>query len=414
MLIERGDGRRDGAGGAEATITPLGIGGFCGDEGALRAERRPRRRRAGRSTRTATASWPARARASSSRGARAREEARRPHLLRAGRLRRQRRRLPHHLAGAGGRGRGSAPCAGAAGRRARPGARSGYMNAHGTSTPQGDIAETKAIKRVFGDCAKKASWSRSTKSMTGHLLGAAGGVEAVFSVLALHAGVLPPTINLEDAGPGVRPGRRPEHRRARGASTRCMSNSFGFGGTNAVLCFKRFNRSTPTSEERIAERIIAFRPRRASSCEPSWCGCAKEHGFEVEDLGPFSARERGLPRLRAAGGRGGGGRAGALRRAGLRHRHRHEHRRQQGDRACAPRSAPRARGAHGARAQRRERALPGRAGHRRRAGRRHRGGLPRPRRSRAGGTSGASRRSARWRSNAGGGIQSLPLPRSPP
>jgi 3-oxoacyl-[acyl-carrier-protein] synthase II len=114
----------------------------------------------------------------------------------------------------------------------------GYINAHGTSTPIGDIAETKAIKNVFGEHAKKVAIS-STKSMTGHLLGAAGGVEAAFTALALHQGVLPPTINLVHPDPECDLDYVPNEPR-RAQIKAAMSNSFGFGGTNAVLLFKRY------------------------------------------------------------------------------------------------------------------------------------------------------------------------------
>jgi 3-oxoacyl-[acyl-carrier-protein] synthase II len=116
----------------------------------------------------------------------------------------------------------------------------GYINAHGTSTKYGDELESIAIKTVFGDAAYKIPVS-STKSMTGHLLGAAGGVEAVISVLALDRGVLPPTINLENPDPECDLDYIPNT--ARKASVEVvMSNSFGFGGTNACLIFRKFRK----------------------------------------------------------------------------------------------------------------------------------------------------------------------------
>ena len=112
-----------------------------------------------------------------------------------------------------------------------------YVNAHGTSTPLGDIAETVAVKRAFGDRAKKIAVN-STKSMTGHLLGAAGGVEAVFSLLALHHQVSPPTINLQTPDPQCDLDYVPNT--ARQMTIRAaLSNSFGFGGTNGTLVFRR-------------------------------------------------------------------------------------------------------------------------------------------------------------------------------
>ena len=115
----------------------------------------------------------------------------------------------------------------------------GYVNAHGTSTPIGDVIETRALKRVFGERAKKMPVS-STKSMTGHLLGGAGGLEAGVSVLALRDQTLPPTINLEKADPECDLDYVPNH--ARKASVEyALSNSFGFGGTNAALIFRRWS-----------------------------------------------------------------------------------------------------------------------------------------------------------------------------
>lgn len=113
----------------------------------------------------------------------------------------------------------------------------GYLNAHGTSTPLGDLAETLAMKRALGDHAYSTMVS-STKSMTGHLLGAAGGVEAIFSVLALHHGVIPPTINLDHPGEGCDLDYVPNVARDRQVDV-AMSNGFGFGGTNATLIFRR-------------------------------------------------------------------------------------------------------------------------------------------------------------------------------
>ncbi|MFC3815906.1 beta-ketoacyl-ACP synthase II [Lysobacter sp. GCM10012299] len=113
----------------------------------------------------------------------------------------------------------------------------GYLNAHGTSTPLGDLAETLAIKRALGEHAYKTMVS-STKSMTGHLLGAAGGVEAIFSVLALHHGIIPPTINLDVAGEGCDLDYVPNVARQAQIDV-AVSNGFGFGGTNGTLVFKR-------------------------------------------------------------------------------------------------------------------------------------------------------------------------------
>jgi 3-oxoacyl-[acyl-carrier-protein] synthase II len=113
-----------------------------------------------------------------------------------------------------------------------------YINAHGTSTPQGDALETLAINRCFGAHAKEIAVS-STKSMTGHLLGAAGGLEAGITVLAVYHQIAPPTVNLDHPDDNCNLDYVPHHSRPL-AITYALSNSFGFGGTNAALLFKRF------------------------------------------------------------------------------------------------------------------------------------------------------------------------------
>ena len=113
-----------------------------------------------------------------------------------------------------------------------------YINAHGTSTPAGDVCETQGIKGVFGDHAKKLMVS-SSKSMTGHLLGAAGGIEAAFSVLAVHHGIVPPTLNLDDPDPACDLDYVPHTAREVDIDV-AVSNSFGFGGTNASVIVRKF------------------------------------------------------------------------------------------------------------------------------------------------------------------------------
>ena len=115
----------------------------------------------------------------------------------------------------------------------------GYLNAHGTSTPLGDRGETLAVKKTFGPHAYKLAFS-STKSMTGHLLGAAGGIEAVFTVLAIYRRTLPPTINYNTPDPEC--DLDYVANKARERVVECaLTNGFGFGGTNASLAFRRFD-----------------------------------------------------------------------------------------------------------------------------------------------------------------------------
>jgi 3-oxoacyl-[acyl-carrier-protein] synthase II len=115
----------------------------------------------------------------------------------------------------------------------------GYVNAHGTSTPLGDAAETVAIKRAFGNAAKKIAVS-STKSTTGHMIGAAGGAEAIFTILALVEQVIPPTINLDNPDPACDLDYTPNVAREAKLDA-ALSNSFGFGGTNGTVVFKRLS-----------------------------------------------------------------------------------------------------------------------------------------------------------------------------
>jgi 3-oxoacyl-[acyl-carrier-protein] synthase II len=144
----------------------------------------------------------------------------------------------HHITAPSPEGEGAARCIGLALKDARiQPDEVDYINAHGTSTEYNDINETQAIKKVFGACAYKIPVS-STKSMTGHLLGAAGAIEGVYSVLALFHGVIPPTINYEIPDPQCDLDYVPNQARKADLKV-ALSNSFGFGGTNACVVFRR-------------------------------------------------------------------------------------------------------------------------------------------------------------------------------
>jgi len=235
--IERGDVDAMIAGGCEATITPLGVGGF----NAMRAlsVRNDEPTRASRPFDAGRDGFVMAEGAgilvleelefAKRRGARIYAELSGYGLSSDA----------HHITSPPDGGEGAVRCMNLAIRDARINpARIGYVNAHGTSTKQGDIAETRAMHAVFGEHAKRIAIS-STKSMTGHMLGAAGGVEAAFTVLAIARGTLPPTINLEERDPECDLDYVPN--RARPARLEAaLTNSFGFGGTNATLLFTRF------------------------------------------------------------------------------------------------------------------------------------------------------------------------------
>jgi len=114
----------------------------------------------------------------------------------------------------------------------------GYINAHGTSTPLGDVAETLAIKKTFKDYSKKVQIS-SSKSMSGHLLGAAGGFESIVCIMALHESILPPTVNLDENDLECDLDYIPNKARTSQVEY-ALNNSFGFGGTNSSLIFKKY------------------------------------------------------------------------------------------------------------------------------------------------------------------------------
>ena len=144
----------------------------------------------------------------------------------------------YHITAPSESGDGAYRCMQSAFRRAQVGVESiDYINAHGTSTPLGDEIELGAVKRMFGDAAYKVSMS-STKSSIGHLLGAAGAAEAIFSIKAIETGIVPPTLNLDNPSEGCDLDLVPHTAKERPVSA-ALSNSFGFGGTNASLIFKK-------------------------------------------------------------------------------------------------------------------------------------------------------------------------------
>ena len=235
-LIEYGDADVMVAGGAESCVSPLGMGGFCAARALSMRNDDPQ---------TASRPWDRdrdgfvlgegagvvvleEFEHAKARGARIYAE-----LAGFGMS-----ADAHHMTAPCEDGEGAALCVANALRNARVNAREvQYLNAHGTSTPLGDQAETVAIKRAFGDHAKSLVVN-STKSMTGHLLGSAGGIEAVFSVMAIHQQTSPPTINIfqQDAACDLDYCANVARRMRIDVA---MSNSFGFGGTNATVVFRR-------------------------------------------------------------------------------------------------------------------------------------------------------------------------------
>jgi 3-oxoacyl-[acyl-carrier-protein] synthase II len=233
-IIQRGDADVMIAGGAEAIIMPLTIAGFCAVKAMTTRNDEPEK-----------ASRPFDAERDGfvcSEGAGIVVLESRDHALRRdARIYAEVRGYgmsgdAHHMTAPDPEGDGAARSMAAALRDAAVSAGDvGYINAHGTSTPYNDKFETMAIKRVFGDHARRLAVS-STKSMTGHLLGAAGGIEAIATSLALYHGVLPPTINYEHPDPECDLDYVPNQARKQDVEI-AASNAFGFGGTNATLIF---------------------------------------------------------------------------------------------------------------------------------------------------------------------------------
>jgi 3-oxoacyl-[acyl-carrier-protein] synthase II len=235
-LIQHGDADVMFAGGAEYSTTPLGLGGFCAaralstrNEDPARASRPWDRDRDGFVLADGA-------------GCIALEEyehakARRAQIY-AEFVGFGMSADAHHITAPAENGEGAYRCMSNAIKDAELNTDSiGYVNAHGTSTPLGDVAETVAIKRAFGNHATKLAVS-STKSTTGHMIGAAGAAEAIFTILALKEGVVPPTINLENQDPACDLDYTANTAREKKLEA-ALSNSFGFGGTNGTIVFTR-------------------------------------------------------------------------------------------------------------------------------------------------------------------------------
>ena len=236
-IIQRGDADVMIAGGAEAIIIPLTFAGFCQMKAMCTRNDDPgRASRPFDATRDGFVCGEGGGLAGAG-VAGARPGPRRADLRGGGGLRHDRRRLPHDRARSGGGRRRAGDGPGAARRGLEPSAVD-YINAHGTSTPYNDKSETMAIKRVFGEHARKLAVS-STKSMTGHLLGAAGGIEAIATAFAIHHGILPPTINYETPDPECDLDYVPNQARKQDVEV-ALSNAFGFGGTNATIVLRKY------------------------------------------------------------------------------------------------------------------------------------------------------------------------------
>ena len=240
-IIQRGDADIMLAGGSEASITPLAYGGFCANHSMSRRNDCPEKASRpfdkdrdgfvmGEGAGIVVLENLERARA------RGRQD-----LCRARRLRERRRSLPFHGAGARRPGDGPGDEEGAGDAGLKPG-EIGYINAHGTSTVLNDKIESAAIIETFGDHSRVLKVS-SIKSMIGHLLAAAGAVEFISTVMSLHTGIIPPTINYETPDPEC-----PLDYTTRGAERlelrAALSNSFGFGGGNACLAVKKYRSET--------------------------------------------------------------------------------------------------------------------------------------------------------------------------